>query len=287
MTTKSDSAISRAHADAEGLAVGDRLERAAIQVLANDLLDDNGVISLSRHLDADALSASVVATRGRMMLEYTRDNDGIGLTKSGALNRQCLAWAVEAFDWPGYEPSEVYAVNKVVDEIDYLPGWYLHEVMKRRKLMRKYKDRLLLSPAGRDALGRPGLVQAELFPETFKGRYLPSLDASFMGDFDLYFGLLLWQVRHATETWASAREIFRAAVIPDDAVHELSGYPDAPIHGFCLRVLRFLTWFGLLEPAAMDSRRFDADGYRYRATPLFDRFVHFHVAVGGGSDAMH
>lgn len=255
------------------------------RLLADDPLDGSGVIGLSQHLDADALSASVVATRGRMMLEYARDNGGIGLTKSGALNRKFLAWAVEAFGWPGYEPAEVYAVNKVVDEIDYLPGWYLHEVMKRRKFMRKHKDQLLLSPAGRQALDRPGLVQAELFPETFKGRYLPSLDAAFMGDFDLYFGLLLWQVRHATEGWASAREILRAAVIPDDAIHELSGYPDAPIHGFHLRVLRFLAWFGLLEPAATDSRRFDADGYLYRTTPLFDRFVHFHVVADGGSVA--
>ncbi|PJK27852.1 hypothetical protein CVT23_20485 [Minwuia thermotolerans] len=255
--------------------------------LANDSLDGSGVISLSNRLDAEAISASVVATRGRMMLEYARDNGGIGLTKSGALNRKFLAWAVEVFDWPGYEPAEVYAVNKVVDEIDYLPGWYLHEVMKRRTFMRKHKDRLLLSPAGREALDRPGLLQAELFPETFKGRYLPSLDAAFMGDFDLYFGLLLWQVRRATEGWASAREIFRAAVIPDDAIHELGGYRDAPIHGFHLRVLRFLTWFGVLEPAATDPRRFDADEFRYRATPLFDRFVHFHIAAGGGTDVPH
>ncbi len=265
--------------------MGDRLERATIQALADDSLDGSDLISLSRHLNPKALSGSVVATRGAMMLAYAREHDGIGLTKSGALNREFLAWAVEAFDWPGYESVEVYAVNKVVDEIDYLPGWYLHEVMKRRKLMRKHKDRLLLSPAGRDALDRPGLVQAELFPETFKGRYLPSLDAAFMGDFDLYFGLLLWQVHSVTEGWASAREIFQASVIPDDAIHEMDGYPDAPIHGFHLRVLRFLTWFGLLEPAATDSRRFDADGYRYRATPLFDRFVHFHVAAGDGSDA--
>jgi hypothetical protein len=258
------------------------------RTLADDPLDGSGVISLSGGLDAETLSGSVVATRSCMMLEYAGDNDGIGLTKSGALDRKFLAWAVEAFDWPGYEPAEVYAVNKVVDEIDYLPGWYLHEVMKRRKFMRKYRDRLLLSPAGRDALDRPGLLQAELFPETFKGRYLPSLDAAFMGDFDLYFGLLLWQVRRATEGWASAREIFRAAVIPDDAIHELAGrYSDAPIHGFHLRVLRFLTWFGLLERAATNSRRFDADRYRYRATPLFDRFVHFHLAGGGGSDASH
>jgi len=258
------------------------------QTLADDPLDGSGVIGLSRHLDAEMLSGSIIATRGRMMLRYARDNDGIGLTKSGALNRKFLAWAVEAFDWPGYEPAEVYAVNKVVDEIDYLPGWYLHEVMKRRKFMRKHKDRLLLSPAGREALGRPGLLQAELFAETFKGRYLPSLDAAFMGDFDLYFGLLLWQVRRATEGWASAREIFRAAVIADDAIHELAGrYPDAPIHGFHLRVLRFLMLFGLLERAATDSRRFDADGYRYRATRLFDRFVHFHLTTGCGSDASH
>ena len=270
-----------------GIAMGDRLPLTTIQALAGDPMDGSGVIGLSGHLDAEFLAGSVVATRARMMLEHARDNDGIGLTASGALNRRFLAWAVEVFDWPGYAPAEIYAVNKVVDEIDYLPGWYLHEVMKRRKFMRKHKDRLLLSPAGRQALDRPGLLQAGLFPETFVVRYLPSLDAPFMGDFDLYFGLLLWQLRRATEGWASAREIFQAAVIPDDTIHELAGrYTDAPIHGFYLRVLRFLCWFGLLE-AAGDEYRFDADAYRYRATPLFDRFVHFDLAAWDNSATRH
>jgi hypothetical protein len=222
------------------------------------------------------------------MLAHARDNDGIGLTASGALNRKFLAWAVEAFDWPGHEPAEIYAINKVVDEIDYLPGWYLHEVMKRRKFMRKHKNRLVLSPAGRQALDRPGLLQAGLFPESFVGRYLKSLDAPFMGEFDLYFGLLLWQVRHSTHTWASSRELFKVAVIPDDAIHELGGlYPDAPIHGFHLRVLRLLCWFGLLESTGTDMLCFDADAYHYRATPLFDRFVHFHFSTGRGAGSSH
>jgi len=268
--------------------MGDRLPRAALQALVDDPMDCSGIIGLSGDLDAEALAGSVVATRARMMLAHASDNDGIGLTASGALNRNFLAWAVEAFDWPGYEPAEVYTVNKVVDEIDYLPGWYLHEVMKRRKFIRKHKDRLLLSPAGRKALDRPGLLQSELFPETFTGRYLPSLDAAFMGDFDFYFGLLLWHVRQTAQDWASARQIFEVTVIPDDAIHELAGrYPDAPIHGFHLRVLRFLCWFGLLEVAAAKTRRFDVDAYRYRATPLFDRFVHFHLQAGGDGGTLH
>lgn len=258
------------------------------KALAEDPLDGSGVIRLNRSLDDEALCGSVVATRSFMMLSYAHDNDGIGLTESGALNRKFLAWAVEAFDWPGYELSEVYALNRVVDEIDYLPGWYLREVMKRRKFMRKHKDRLLVSPAGRDALNRPGLLQAELFVETFKGRYLSSLDRSFIADFDLYFGLLLWQVRKVTEDWASAREIFQVAVFPDDDIHALAGrYPDASIHGFYLRVLNILRWFGLLEPVASGMRRFDADAYRFRATALFDRFVHFDFTSSGASSASH
>lgn len=90
MTTKRDSAASRAYAGAEGLGVGDRLERAAIQALADDPLDGSGVITLSRRLDVEVLSGSVVATRGAMMLVYAREHDGIGLTKSGALNRKFL-----------------------------------------------------------------------------------------------------------------------------------------------------------------------------------------------------
>lgn len=268
------------------MSIGEPLDRAAMAALAEDELDGAGPIALSTNLSPEMLAGSVVATRGMRMLAYASEGEGIGLTKSGALNRKFLAWAVEGFQWPGYETDEVYAVNKVVDEIDYLPGWYLHEVMKRTKMMRKHRDRLIVSPAGRKALDRPGLLQAALFPETFKGRYLPSLDGAFMGDFDLYFGLVLWRVRRAASSWASARALFDAAVLPDDAVHELAGrYPDAPIHGFHLRILRMLGWFGMLECDTGGQRRFDADAYRYRATPLFDRFVHFDFSRGGDATA--
>ncbi|NET71465.1 MAG: hypothetical protein F6K62_11195 [Sphaerospermopsis sp. SIO1G2] len=256
--------------------------------MANDSLDGSGVITLSSFLDAEALNGSIVATRAQMMLEYARDNDGIGLTASGALNRKFLSWAVEAFDWPSYESAEVYTVNKVVDQIDYLPGWYLHEVMKRRKLMRKHKNQLLLSPAGRRALEKPGILQAEIFPETFVGRYLASLDYPFRGSFDLYFGLLLWKIRHITQNWASARDVFNYAVISDDEIHEQQEfYPDSPIHCFHLRILRFLCWFGLLECIGRTGFRFDADDCRYRSTPLFDRFVHFHLVTDSSSEILH
>lgn len=270
------------------ITMSDRLPLTTIQALADDPMDGSGVIGLSEYLDAETLAGSIVATRAHIMLAHAHDNDGIGLTASGALNRKFLAWAVEAFDWPGYKPAEVYAVNKVVNEIDYLPGWYLHEVMKRRKCLRKYKDRLILSPAGRKALDKPSLLQAELFLETFVGRYLPSLDTAFLGDFDLYFGLLLWQVRQATQTWASARDIFEVAVIPDDMIHELDGqYSDAPIHGFHLRVLRLLCWFGLLESTAVSMPVLVTDACHYRATSLFDRFVHFHFSTSDGADTLH
>ena len=232
--------------------IGEPLDRAAMAALAEDELDGAGPIALSTNLSPEMLAGSVVATRGMRMLAYASEGEGIGLTKSGALNRKFLAWAVEAFRWPGYETDEVYAINKVVDEIDYLPGWYLHEVMKRTKMMRKHRDRLIVSPAGREALDRPGL----------------------------------WRVRQSASSWASARALFEAAVLPDDAVHELADrYPDAPIHGFQLRILRMLGWFGMLECDTGGQRRFDADAYRYRATPLFDRFVHFDFSRGGDATA--
>ncbi len=150
------------------------------QALAEDPLDGSGPIMLRSLATAD-LAHSVVVSRVLLLMTYARDNDGIGLTKGGALNRKFLAWAVVTFNWPDWDQDTLYAVNKVVDEGDYLPGAYLHEVLRQTKMLRKVRDRLVLTPLARAIVDAPQNLQATLFRPTFAGPPLNSLDHAFQG----------------------------------------------------------------------------------------------------------
>jgi hypothetical protein len=46
------------------------------------------------------------------------------------------------------------------------------------------------------------------------------------------------------------------------------------------RILRPLTWFGLLECRA-ETGSAPVEGHLYRKTPLFDRFLKFNVQIEG------
>jgi hypothetical protein len=48
-----------------------------------------------------------------------------------------VVWAVDALRWPRYTAKEIYIVNKVLDEVDFSPLCYLHELLLAAKLIRQ------------------------------------------------------------------------------------------------------------------------------------------------------
>lgn len=70
---------------------------------------------------------------------YIDEHGPIGLTPSGAFKRVFVQWAAEAFDWPGHRPKDLYAVNKVLNEWDFLPVAELHDLMLALKIGRHFK----------------------------------------------------------------------------------------------------------------------------------------------------
>ncbi len=257
------------------------------QTLAEDPLDGSGPITLRALATAD-LAGSVVVSRVLLLIRHARDNDGIGLTKGGALNRSFLAWAVDAFTWPDWDHDTLYAVNKVVDEGDYLPGAYLHEVLRRTRMLRKVRDRLVLTPLGRATIDAPQDLQRTLFRPIFAGRPLDALDHAFRGGFHQYFGLLLWELKGAASAWAPVATAYERCVSPADSIrrfgapHERWGE-----YAFYLRVLRPLSWFGVTEVDKDGERWFDPDRWRVRNTQLFDRFIHFDTKAAGSVRVLH
>ena len=247
-----------------------------MQALAIDPLDGSGPVMLNQALAAGDLTASIAVAGATAMLAYAHEHGGIGLTKGGALNRKFLAWAVEELAWPEWDSKTLHAVNKVIDEGDYLPGAFLHEVLRRTKMLRKSKDRLVLTSSGRANLENPGALAAALFRATCNLRPLSSLDHAFRGGFHSYFGLLLWKLRQVASDWVSVAAAFLACVQPSDPIHRL-GAPHERMaeYAFYLRILRPLSWFGLMEVKRHGKRWFDPDLWTVRCTPLFTRFIYF------------
>src|SRR5690606_22221232 len=91
----------------------------------------------------------------------------ITLTKSGAFYRKFVTWAAEDFQWPGYEAEELYALNKVLNEQDFMPLVIMHELMIGARLLRHTKGKALTTKAGKAMIGHHGALQAELFDAYF------------------------------------------------------------------------------------------------------------------------
>jgi len=86
-----------------------------------------------------------------------------------------VEWSAEEFQWPGYEPAELYAVNKVLNEPDFPPLFLIHEVLLNARLMRHYKGRAKPTRAGIGMIGRYGDLQVALTESILRSRYVTIL----------------------------------------------------------------------------------------------------------------
>ena len=66
-----------------------------------------------------------------------------------------MEWAARALDWPHYALDYLYAVNEVLNEVDYLPLTILHDLLLSAKLARHYKGTMRLTKLPRDLKASP------------------------------------------------------------------------------------------------------------------------------------
>jgi len=114
------------------------------------------------HDDDPALKLSPLLRGALLTLEYIDTNGPIGLTPLKALKRYFVQWAAEAFAWPDYTAEDLYYLNKVLNEHDFLPLMVLHEVMISAKLVRHYKGALHSNRLGKELRANPGKIWALL-----------------------------------------------------------------------------------------------------------------------------
>lgn len=99
--------------------------------------------------DAPELALSPLHRAAMLTLRHLIDVEPVGLTPNKALKRYFVAWAVQAFAWPGYTCEDLYAVNKVLNESDFPPLGILHDILLAGKLVQHRKGMLHATQLGK------------------------------------------------------------------------------------------------------------------------------------------
>ena len=243
-------------------------------------------VMLNESLGASDLSGSPMCVNSMKVLIRANTDGGIKLTKSGAFYRRFVTWATEDFRWPDYEAIQLYAVNKVLNEPDFLPLAIMHELMIGARLLRHYKGAALSTKAGKAMIGDYGALQAELFDAFFialdHGSYERFPIEYDDGDIVHYLKV----IDHRMGDWVALGEIAGWCLPIDLFTSERISpllYACYHLHG---RLIRPLLWLGLIDRHPDEGSRVRIEDRRYRKTPLFDRFLSFKTH-GGGSATIH
>ena len=148
-----------------------------MELLDADWLSE-GPIRLNQSLSLNDLSGSLVLNHARLVMGHMVAKTGVKLTTTGNFNRKFVEQMVRDFRWPGFEPEVVWRFNRVLNEPDYLPLYFLHALIDVAGLGRKHKGTFRLSRLGRSLLPpeAAGELNAVLFDATCNRYNLAYLD---------------------------------------------------------------------------------------------------------------
>lgn len=199
--------------------------------------------------DADpALVHSPMLRAVEMTFAYVAEHGGVALTPSKAFKRSFVHWAAAQFEWPGYSEADLFAVNKVLNEIDFGPLMDLHALMIALKIGRHYKGQFKLSKAGRSLVGHRGRLFGFITPfYLFEVDHLrfSRRETRPLGNWDIFLNVLNIEA----EDGATGEEIRRALYGEPDDNHHFN----ETLSSLYVQVLRPLCWTGLLHENRCDG----------------------------------
>ncbi|ACA19865.1 hypothetical protein M446_5557 [Methylobacterium sp. 4-46] len=238
---------------------------------------------------ASLLDLPLIATT-RMMLERAQVLGGLTLTATGALSRADTRAIFDAITWPGYDKADVLIMNKVLNEADVMPVEITRLTAQTAKLLRKREKRLLASKMGQI------LAREDQASELFRVLFATVFWRINLGYFDRvpveawpqnHIGLVLWCLSVAAQGWFVREDLMRTCTVWYPELD--TGPTDYAGFAFESRVLRPLTWFGLMETRlAGDARQPSWRGDRqYRKAAQFEQVLQFDVQIDKPSGPAH
>nr|WP_042672061.1 hypothetical protein [Methylobacterium sp. B34] len=239
-------------------------------------------ITLASDLDSSSVADAPLLTTTRLMIQRAQAIDGLTLTATGALSRADVRAIFDAMSWPGYDKVNALAMNKVLNEADVMPVELTRLTAQTAKLLRQRDKRLLTSKVS------GALAEPEAAPELFARLFATIFWQTNLSYFDRvpfeawpqnHIGIVLWCLSVAGEGWFLPEDLMRSCTVWEPALIE--GHADFPAYAFESRVLRPLSWFGLLEMRMigdLDAPTWQRDR-QYRKATLFDLALRFDVKV--------
>jgi hypothetical protein len=236
------------------------------------------------------ISTIPLVRAARQVIERAVAQGGLALTATGALSRADTRALFDLIDWPEYAKNEVLAVNRVLNEADALPVHVTRIVLQVAGLLRR-RGKMLIATKRAQAL-LPQDASADLFALLFETTFwrvsLTYFDRAPVEHWPQdHIGIVLWCLSVAANNWADAEMLAQVCTVRDErldrTVRDFSG------HAMRSRVLRPLTWLGLMEMARRGDE-VQSDWMRpalYRKTALFDAMVGFRVKVPLRTEAVH
>jgi hypothetical protein len=208
----------------------------------NELSDDNPLLATS------PLVMGVAKT-----LKYAQEHGNIELTKLGFFKRSFVHWAAASFDWPYYSEQDLFRMNKVLNEPDYLPLFVMHPLLLHTKIARHFKSTFRLTRAGTALIDRPGKILAAIaepflfeFNHTALSRHATSMQPTWM----IVMNILNIEAENGLSRKRAGELIFPKIDPP--------GSFDMRASDAYISVLRPLCWLGfLIEHRHADIQRRD------------------------------
>jgi len=193
--------------------------------------------------DEPALAFSPLLRGFQKTFAYLGEHGSIGLTQSKGFKRNFVHWAAAEFDWPGHSEADLFAVNKVLNEQDFMPLGDIHFLLTTLKMGRHYKGQFKLTKGGQGVVGHPGRIFGIVTPfylfEVNHARFSRLDDEPILGNWDVFLNVLNVE----TEDGATGVDLRRVLFGEPD----LAGGFDDVLSSLYIQVLRPLCWTGLLE----------------------------------------
>lgn len=265
------------------------LDQRSFAALRRPPSAQGSAIRLVTDLTAEEIDQSAVTRNALILLQAASVAPGLKLTATGNLSRQVVAEMWDTFSWPDFDKEQALLFNKVINEPDFLPLFFVRHLLENTRLVAKRKGHLRITRTGMRMLQSPGrdALQALLFHVALWIIDLSYFSRGLLGGWPQQdAGVVLWSLSVSANEWIPPARLARLCTIPINGV--LDQEYDKPRYAIEGIILRPLNAFGLLEHRAdpNSDQPFDKAHF-YRKTALFDRFLKFDVALETDGVARH
>jgi hypothetical protein len=193
------------------------LDQASFAALHEPPSPMAGPIRLAADLTQDEIRQSAVARNALILLRAAAIGLGLKMTAAGNLSRVVVAEMRHHFTWPDYDQVGAFQFHEVINEPDFLPLYFVRNVLEAASLLRKQKGHLKISPAGRRMMEEPNssALQALLFHVSMWHLDLGYLSRGLLHGWSQHdAGIVLWSLSVAATDWEPRERLSRLCTIP-------------------------------------------------------------------------